>query len=141
MEALCSEVLNVQRQVEPKRLFGVYVRWRSSHSVSSPQYPSEYSTRRGKAAEVVGTTAVEDNPGGVVVEVLLDFRTYGELPESSLRGCDLSFTAGRGTGGPRGHDGAMIVLPQCAEHVELQGEEPAADMALRQPSGERDVLG
>ena len=84
---------------------------------------------------------MEDNPGGVVVEVLLDFRTYGELPESSLRDCDLSFIAGRGTGGPGGHVGAVIVLPQCAEHVELQGEEAAADMALRQPSGERDVLG
>ena len=116
----------------------MYVRWRrSSHRVSSPQYPPGYSTRRGKAAEVADTTAVEDNPAGVVVEVLSNFRTYGELPESSLGGCDLPFTAGRGTGWPSGHVGAVVVLPQCAKHVERQGGEAAADMTLRQLSGER----
>ena len=68
MEAPGSEVLNFQRQVEPQRLFGVYVRWRnSSHRVTSPQSSLGYSTRRGKAAEVADTTAVEDNPAGVVV--------------------------------------------------------------------------
>ena len=67
-EAPGSEVLNFQRQVEQQRLFGVYVRWRnSSHRVTSPQSLPVYSTRRGKAAEVADTTAVEDNPAGVVV--------------------------------------------------------------------------
>lgn len=80
-----------------------------------------------------------DKPAGVVGEVLSDFGTYGKIAPSFLSGCDLPFATRRGTCVPSGHVVAVVVLPQCLEHVELQDGElsrtwPSGSQAENLPS-------